>query len=311
MEADSPQKTAGGERSAPQDLPGAVADAGAEPGDAGAPDAGEAPPGMITIPAGIFLMGSPVERGSPEERPMHELVVAAFDLDRTEVTTRRLPAFVRAGACKRPHDDNSLCNTQSDARDGGVGLPRDAARSPSLLPGDRGEHPINCIDFTQAEAYCAFAGKRLPTEREWEYAARGGAEERRFSWGEEDPTSERACYSHQGSCPVASFAPGAFGLHDMSGNVWEWTSSWFGPSPGARRSTCFRHRVHRPGGAGAAASPSGSPPRCATATSPTAGAPPSASAAPGRACLSPAPTTPRRATEPARACAARRAANRR
>jgi hypothetical protein len=168
---------------------------------------------MVTIPAGIFLMGSPAERGSPEEHPMHEVLVAAFDLDRTEIRTRDYVTCMTAGACSRPHDDSAFCNTAKEAA------------------GDRGDHPINCIDAHQAEAYCAFAGKRLPTEREWEYAARGGAEERRYSWGEEEPTPERACYTHAGTCPVASFPVGAFGLHDMSGNVWEWTSSWYGPYP--------------------------------------------------------------------------------
>ncbi len=212
--------------------PGA-ADAGLDAGDAGdVGDAGAAPPGMVTIPAGIYLMGSPVERGSPEERPMHEAIVASFDIDRTEVTTRAYLACMRAGACKRPHEDSPFCNTENDAQRPDRGA-------------DRGDHPVNCIDYAQAEAYCAFAGKRLPTEREWEYAARGGAEERRFSWGEEDPTPERACYTHRGSCPVASFAPGAFGLYDMSGNVWEWTSTWFGPYPGEATSGVYR--VYRGG----------------------------------------------------------------
>ncbi len=198
-------------------------DAGAPP----APEAGLAPPGMITIPAGIFLMGSPVERGSPEERPMHEVVVAAFDLDRTEIRTRDYVACMSAGACSRPHEDNAFCNTSKDA------------------VGDRGDHPVNCIDARQAEVYCAFAGKRLPSEREWEYAARGGAEERRYSWGEEDPTSERACYDHIGTCPVASFPPGAFGLSDMSGNVWEWTSTPYGAYPDAPKIASYR--VYRGG----------------------------------------------------------------
>jgi hypothetical protein len=97
---------------------------------------------------------------------------------------------------------------------------------------DHGEHPINCVDWSDAAAYCSFVGKRLPTEAEWEYAAGGGAENRRFSWGNNDPTTKIACYSHPGgSCPVKSFAPGAFGLHDMSGNVWEWTDSWASTFP--------------------------------------------------------------------------------
>jgi sulfatase modifying factor 1 len=207
---------------APAEPTGGVADGG----PAVETDAGAAPADMITLPAGIFLMGSPISRGSPEERPMHEVVVAAFDLDRTEVRTRDYLACLSAGACTRPHEDNGFCNTSKSAA-------------------GREDHPINCIDAHQAEAYCASAGKRLPTEREWEYAARGGAEERRFSWGEEDPTGERACYFHIGSCPVASFAPGAFGLFDMSGNVWEWTSSWFGTYPDAPKTGTAR--VYRGG----------------------------------------------------------------
>jgi formylglycine-generating enzyme required for sulfatase activity len=217
--------------------------AGTDARDAGEPDAssgaredGGAPKGMVTIPAGMFMMGSPVERGLPEERPMHEVIVAAFDMDRTEIRTKDYLACVAAGACTRPHEDTPLCNTSRDASPNG---------SDGGASGDRGEHPINCIDARQAEAYCAFVGKRLPTEREWEYAARGGAEERRYSWGEDDPTTTNACYFHLGSCPVASFPPGAFGLYDMSGNVWEWTSSWFGPYPD--EVTTGTHRVYRGG----------------------------------------------------------------
>src|SRR5262249_2484263 len=97
------------------------------------------------------------------------------------------------------------------------------------LDESRRDHPVNCIDATMAAAYCHFAGGRLPTEAEWEYAARGGSEHRRYSWGAEPPDGSRACYYHAGTCPVASFAPGAFGLYDVSGNVWEWTSSLFAP----------------------------------------------------------------------------------
>src|SRR5207244_4483483 len=97
---------------------------------------------------------------------------------------------------------------------------------------DRGNHPINCVDLRQAAAYCAWAGKRLPSEREWEYAAKGGQDDRRFSWGEEDPTEKNSCYHHPfGSCPVGSFAAGGFGLRDMTGNVWEWTQTEFLPYP--------------------------------------------------------------------------------
>jgi hypothetical protein len=165
---------------------------------------------MVRVPAGIYLMG--LRFGSSfEERPMHEVVVASFDLDETEVTMNAYAACVAAGACAPPKATNPFCNAHFE---------------------DRGEHPVNCVDFRDAEAFCAWAGKRLPTEREWEYAARGGAERRTFSWGEEPADEARACYKHPGgSCVVGSYPAGAFGLKDMNGNVWEWTSSWYGPYP--------------------------------------------------------------------------------
>lgn len=181
---------------------------------------------MLQIPAGIFLMGSRTSHGSPEEHPMHEVIVAAFYLDRTELTTGAYMDCVAKGACTKPYEDHVLCNIKH--------------------VDERKDHPINCVDHHQAEKYCQYAGKRLPTEREWEYAARGGPEQRKFSWGEEDlDIEERACYHHPGTCPVASFKPGAFGLYDMSGNVWEWTGTWFGPYPEEPRTGA--HRVYRGG----------------------------------------------------------------
>ncbi|MCK6587415.1 MAG: formylglycine-generating enzyme family protein [Polyangiaceae bacterium] len=185
-----------------------------------------APDDMIEIPAGIFLMGSRIEQGSPEERPAHEVAVASFYLDKTEVTTEAYVACMTAGACSKPHTNHPLCNIKK--------------------PDERAKHPINCVDWNQAESYCKFAGKRLPTEREWEYAARGGSEQRRYSWGNDDAEIEKvACYKHPGSCPVGSFPPGAFGLLDMSGNVWEWTSSLFGNYPD--EATKGSYRVYRGG----------------------------------------------------------------
>lgn len=181
---------------------------------------------MLEIPAGIFLMGSRMSHGSPEEHPMHEVAIAAFFLDKTEVTTGAYMDCVTRGACTKPYENHVLCNVKHAA--------------------ERKDHPMNCVDYGQAEKYCQDAGKRLPTEREWEYAARGGAEQRRFSWGEEDiGLEERACYHHPGTCPVASFKPGAFGLYDMSGNVWEWTATWFGPYPD--EPITGTHRVYRGG----------------------------------------------------------------
>jgi len=168
-----------------------------------------APPGMTLVPAGIYLMGSP-EGGSFEERPMHEVIMPATYFDRTEVTVAAYRKCVEAGDCQAPRANNPFCNAHFD---------------------DHDDHPVNCIPWDDADAYCKFAGKRLPAEREWEYAARGGPERRTFSWGHEPASSKIACYSHSGTCKVGSYDAGAFGLHDMSGNVWEWTASWYGPYP--------------------------------------------------------------------------------
>ncbi len=184
----------------------ASARAAAEP----APEA--APAGMVRIPAGIFVMGAYAAVGNPEEKPAHEAIVPSFFMDETEVTTAAYQKCVAAGACRPAHTDQRFCNTK---------------------PGvEADDHPINCVDLMMADAYCKWAGKRLPTEREWEYAASNGDERRRFSWGPDDPTPDNACYDHPGgSCPVKQFAPGAFGLYDMTGNVWEWTASRFDPYP--------------------------------------------------------------------------------
>ncbi|WP_218920107.1 SUMF1/EgtB/PvdO family nonheme iron enzyme [Chondromyces crocatus] len=179
---------------------------------------------MVEVKEGMFLMGSRISEGCPEERPMHEVGVGAFFLDRTEVTASAYDACVQAGGCTPMLGSSFLCNGPTSGR---------------------GDHPANCVDFSQAEAYCRFVGKRLPSEREWEYAARGGSELRRFSWGDEPPDSQRACYNHPGTCPVGSFPEGAFGLLDMSGNVWEWTSTWFGAYPNEH--TSGTHRVYRGG----------------------------------------------------------------
>lgn len=142
---------------------------------------------------------------------MHEAVLGAFYLEKTEVTMDAYRLCVDAGACVAPRVSHPFCNAKWT---------------------DRGNHPVNCVDWNDASAYCAFVKKRLPTESEWEYAAMNGAEHQRFSWGNEDPDEHRACYNHAGgTCPVATFAPGAFGLYDISGNVWEWTSSYFAPYP--------------------------------------------------------------------------------
>ena len=177
---------------------------------AAAPDA--CPPTMMFVPGGEFWMGSARGRGGHAERPRFLTQIADFCLDSYEVTSSSYEACVRSGACSQPRGAQSRCNY-----------------------GRREDHPINCVDWGQADAYCKAQGSRLPTEAEWEYAARGGDRYLPFSWGSEPPDG-RTCWKANRSCPVGSFGTGAFGLHDMSGNVWEWTADWFGdypwPAPG-------------------------------------------------------------------------------
>lgn len=161
--------------------------------------------GMVSIPAGRFRMGS--LRGKPNETPVHEVDVAAFWMDVTEVTVAAYAACVRAGACEILASGDS-CNATAPGRE---------------------KHPINCIEWDRADAYCRWLGKRLPTEEEWEYAARG-TDGREYPWGA-GAAEGRLCwgryYSKAGTCPVASFPSGKspFGVQDMAGNVGEWTSS--------------------------------------------------------------------------------------
>ncbi len=192
------------------------------PGASDAAASGEKiPTGMVVIPEGVFLQGGVGEETSPQ----HEGIVARFLFDAAETTMAEYAACVAAGRCLAPKTDNPFCNARF---------------------ADRAEHPVNCIDFVDASAYCAFVGKRLPTEREWEYAARGGREQRKYAWGDDEPSPARACFMHPGgSCPVRSYAAGAFGLYDMTGNVWEWTSSHFAPYPVV--ATAGATRVYRGG----------------------------------------------------------------
>ena len=195
------------------------------------PESDAAGAGMVEIPGAAFLMGAYLGEGPNEERPAHEVMMPTYWIDSTEVTVEAYRSCVEAGRCVRPHVDK-MCNFDGNPTPYG-----DA---------DRSKHPINCVDLNMAEAYCAYVDKRLPTEREWEFAARGGAEHRRFSWGADDPSAKNACYAHiGGTCKVASYAPGAFGLYDMAGNVWEWTASKYGPYP--YEATQGDHYVYRGG----------------------------------------------------------------
>jgi hypothetical protein len=164
---------------------------------------------MARVPGGPFWVGSPGATGAPEETPRHKTALAPFCIDLTEVTVDAYASCVKNGACTDARGKSRTCNARRN---------------------DRGEHPVNCVDWHQALAYCQWRKRRLPTEAEWEYAARGGEQYLKYPWGDAKPDG-RACWKAATTCPVKTFAPGAFGVYDMSGNLWEWTASGFGDYP--------------------------------------------------------------------------------
>ncbi|HEX2568474.1 MAG TPA: SUMF1/EgtB/PvdO family nonheme iron enzyme [Polyangia bacterium] len=173
-----------------------------------------APAGMVLVPAGDFVMGS--DRDEADERPAHRVMLSAFFIDQDEVTVAAYGRCVAAGQCMAPR--------------GSVGAP---------------EEPVVWVSWRDAAAYCRFVGKRLPTEAEWEKAARGG-DARRFPWGNavDCPRANFGNYLGEGQCPnnpgrilpVGRAASGAspYGVRDLAGNVWEWVADEYDPHYYAR-----------------------------------------------------------------------------
>jgi formylglycine-generating enzyme required for sulfatase activity len=187
---------------------------------------------MVPVPGGTFKLGS--TDGDADERPIVDARVASFEIDTVEVSVAAYRACVSAGKCQTP-DIGTYCNWDKPGKE---------------------RHPVNCVDAVQADAYCAFVGKRLPTEDEWDYAARG-SDGRRYPWKDGAPAAQ-LCWNgegndvgkgnRQGTCPVGQFPAGAspFGALDMVGNVWEWTSSAYCPYD--KRECGDSRRVIRGGG---------------------------------------------------------------
>ncbi|WP_437630608.1 SUMF1/EgtB/PvdO family nonheme iron enzyme [Sorangium sp. So ce854] len=203
-------------------------------GGPAAPPVDPAPsPDMVRVPAGRFTMGN--ARGGKSERPPHEVTLTrAFDLDRTEVTVAAYQRCVEAGRCT-PSGLHGPRATDADvAQRGALCTAADPAKA---------QHPVSCVDQEQAAAYCAFVGKRLPTEAEWEYAARG-ADGREYPWGDDPPGCAHAVVSRpagqgcgaRGTQDVGSAMAGASpsGALDMAGNVWEWVADGWDPAAYAK-----------------------------------------------------------------------------
>ena len=247
------------------------------------PDLGNAQQEMVAIPGGVFEMGS--NNHYPEEAPAHRARVDAFWIDRTPVTNRQFNEFVQATG------HVTFAEIPPDPKDYPGALPHmlyagSLVFSPPPHPVDirdwsqwwqfmkaadwrhpygptssidgLDDHPVVHVAYADALAYARWAGKDLPTEAEWEFAARGGLENVEFAWGNELTPGGRhmantwqGLFPHENRCedgyartsPVTAFPPNGYGAHDMIGNVWEWTSDWFAPrhKADAAKACCIPH----------------------------------------------------------------------
>ncbi|WP_370468750.1 formylglycine-generating enzyme family protein [Streptomyces narbonensis] len=241
---------------------------------------------MAELPGGTFRMGDSSGEGYPadSEGPVREVTVAPFAIDTTAVTNARYAAFVRATGYRTDaerHGSSFVFHLllhpaaahhvlgrvpQAPWWLGVTGTAWHAPEGPGSDVEGRADHPVVHVSYDDALAYCAWAGVRLPTEAEWEYAARGGLDGARYPWGDDfTPGGEERCNTwtgdfpyrsdrpggRVGTVPVTAYAPNAYGLHNTSGNVWEWCQDAFGPGERVIRggsylchaSYCNRYRV--------------------------------------------------------------------
>jgi sulfatase modifying factor 1 len=229
--------------------------------------------GMAWIPAGSFLMGS--EDFYPEERPVRRVAAEGFWIDHHPVTVAEFRRFVKATGYvtvpERPLDPADYPDADPDVLVPGAlvfrrtrgpvdlrdyrlwwayvpGAAWDRPEGPRSDTYTRARHPVTQVAFEDADAYARWAGKELPMEAEWEYAARGGLEGAHYAWGDdafpggrpmantwqgEFPWQNLRVDGYEGTSPVGAFPPNGHGLFDMTGNVWEWTCDVFGGAPSA------------------------------------------------------------------------------
>ncbi|MCH2106103.1 MAG: formylglycine-generating enzyme family protein [Planctomycetes bacterium] len=247
--------------------------------------AGPQPEGMVWIPGQSFMMGAEGPLALEDETPVHEIRVSSFWIDAHEVTNEEFSRFVEEtgyvttaervptpeelaaqlppGTELPPTSELRACSLvfnppQSGQRVRGFldwwsvseGASWRHPEGPDSNLEGRWEHPVVHVSHDDAAAYCAWAGGRLPTEAEWELAARGGLEGKVYVWGDEKPAEgtwlantwqgifpyrDDGHDGHRGTAPVGSYQPNAYGVYDMSGNVWEWVADWYRPDAYALR----------------------------------------------------------------------------
>lgn len=235
-----------------------------------APAPGPAPEGMVWVPGGTFRMGCD-NCEMPDSAPVHLVTVDGFWMDRTPITNAQFEKFVKATGYKtvaeRKPDQKDFPGAKAEMLVPGCAVFTPPAQDIPLnnpyawwryVPGanwknpegpgssikGREDHPVVHIAWTDADAYAKWAGKRLPTEAEFEFAARGGLDSKRYSWGDElrpggkwmsniyqgrFPSKNTGEDGYTATSPVTAFPPNNFGLYDMAGNVWQWCSDWYRP----------------------------------------------------------------------------------
>ena len=242
--------------------------------------AGASATGMVRLDGGLFLMGTNDDKGFPRdgEGPVRKVSLRPFLLDRCATTNAEFSRFVEETGYETEAERfgwsfvfHAFLTAESEKRVRGSASEapwwwavEDACwkrpEGPNTGMEGREDHPVVHVSHNDALAYCEWAGVRLPTESEWEFAARGGLKGRRFPWGNTlTPNGEHRCNiwqgefpsrntaedGHLGTCPVDAFPPNGYGLHNVSGNVWEWCSDWFSAT------------AHRGGGKTVRADPTG------------------------------------------------------
>lgn len=223
--------------------------------------------GMVWIPGGVFTMGS--DHHYPEEAPTHKVKVDGFWMDRHAVTNAEFRRFVEATGhvtlAERPVDPAEYPGAPPEMLEPSAVVFRKSPgpvdlrnthnwwtyvrgadwrhpRGPGSSLQGLWKHPVVHVAWEDVQAYAKWAGKEIPTEAEWEFAARGGLEGAEYAWGDEFtpggkhmantwqgefPWQNLLSDGYEGTAPVGSFPPNGYGLHEMAGNVWEWTSDWY------------------------------------------------------------------------------------